>query len=88
MALDWEQIAEGLVHPTRMAVLREIDRMEEASPRRLADVLDESISNIAYHVRALHRAQLLREARTAPRRGAVEHFYRLTPRAKRQVRRR
>ena len=34
-----------------------------------------------YHVRALHDAGLLEQTRTEPVRGAIAHYYRVTPAA-------
>lgn len=41
-----------------------------------------SVSLVAYHFRALLKVGLLERAGTAPRRGATEHFYRLSRRAR------
>jgi DNA-binding MarR family transcriptional regulator len=76
-ALDWERIASAAMHPLQIAILRELAR-GEASPHRLAARLDQSLGNVAYHVRRLHSYGLVELARTEPRRGAVERFYVLT----------
>ncbi|MEA2125613.1 MAG: hypothetical protein QOI80_2395 [Solirubrobacteraceae bacterium] len=52
----------------------------EASPKELASQLDEKLGNVSYHVRILARLGLIELVRETPRRGAVEHHYRSTPR--------
>lgn len=63
----------------RVAVLRELDSIDIASPRVLADRLGEPLGHIAYHVRTLRTLGLLEPSGTAERRGTVEHYYRLAP---------
>jgi len=72
--LDWERIARTAMHPTQLAVLRELARTE-ASPNHLAERLGEPLGNVSYHVRRLQSFGLIKLARTAQRRGAIEHFY-------------
>jgi predicted transcriptional regulator len=52
----------------------------EASPKELAGQLGEKLGNVSYHVRILARLGLIELVRETPRRGAVEHHYRATPR--------
>ncbi len=49
------------------------------SARLLVEVFDGAVplNNLAYHVRKLAQAGVLQEEFTVPRRGAIEHFYRL-----------
>ena len=51
---------------------------DDVSPKELAEALKEGLSQISYHVTVLRDDcdGMLREARTAQRRGAVEHYYR------------
>lgn len=69
----------ALSHPLRASILTELDG-GEASPKELAQTLDEKLGNVSYHVRILARLGLIELVRTTPRRGAVEHHYRAVPR--------
>lgn len=53
----------------------------EVSPSELAKALDEGLSQISYHVKVLREDcdGMIEETRTEPRRGAVEHYYRASP---------
>jgi DNA-binding HxlR family transcriptional regulator len=78
-----EQIAEvlgALGHPVRVRVIWAFEEGVKLSPSRLQEALpDVSLGTLAYHVRQLATAGLLRRAGRVPRRGAVEHLYLLTP---------
>lgn len=52
----------------------------EVSPKGLSEALDEGLSQVSYHVKVLRDdcEGLIKETRTVPRRGAVEHYYRAT----------
>ena len=69
-----------LCHPTRVAILRHLLVEGEASPTTLAGALGLLLGNVSYHVRALRDAQRIRVVSRVPRRGAVEHRYRLCDR--------
>jgi DNA-binding transcriptional ArsR family regulator len=76
----------ALSHPLRIRVLRHYAGGEKLSARRLTDLMPEStLGTLAYHVRELASAGLLKPAGQIPRRGAIEHLYLLTPRGKRAV---
>lgn len=66
-------------HPLRVAILKVIAVDDEGkrkrSPNELADVLDEPVGNVSYHMKTLRDAGLVKLVGTVPRRGAVEHFY-------------
>jgi len=65
-------------HETRNAVVRELRRdQQRLSPKMLADRLGLSIGDVAYHVKVLLEAGVLRRAGHRQRRGATENFYRL-----------
>lgn len=52
----------------------------EVSPNGLSRALGEGLSQVAYHVQVLREdCGVIEETRREPRRGAVEHFYRATP---------
>src|SRR5689334_7854771 len=74
--------ARALAHPTRVAVLRELSTIDVASPQALAKRLGEPLGPVAYHVRTLRGWRVVELTGTTPRRGAIEHHYRLTPKAR------
>lgn len=81
--LDWEKLARKFAHPTAIAVLELLAIVEDArSPMQLSQALDVSLGQVSYHVRQLAGAGLNELVSTRPRRGAVEHFYRLTETAR------
>ncbi|HEX6753387.1 MAG TPA: winged helix-turn-helix domain-containing protein [Solirubrobacterales bacterium] len=47
------------------------------SPKLIAERLDLDVRTVAYHVRVLRNLGCIELAKTRPRRGAVEHVYRL-----------
>jgi DNA-binding transcriptional ArsR family regulator len=70
-----QRLAKALSHPLRgriFAILNE----RVASPNEIADMLDERLPNVSYHVRALVDLECIELVRTAQRRGAIEHYYR------------
>jgi hypothetical protein len=73
-------LVKALAHPIRIHLLEELqDRV--ASPTELSNEMKESLGVIAYHATALLNCGCLELVRTQPRRGALEHFYRATPRS-------
>jgi len=49
-----------------------------ASPNQLAQALGEALGSVSYHVRILRELDCVELVSTAPRRGALEHYYRST----------
>jgi DNA-binding transcriptional ArsR family regulator len=47
-----------------------------ASPKEIAEALDEGLSQVSYHIQILRKCQLIELDHKAQRRGAIEHFYR------------
>jgi DNA-binding transcriptional ArsR family regulator len=73
--IDDPRLVKGLAHPLRIHILRVLeDRV--ASPSEIAEEIEAPLGNVSYHVRFLARVGLIELASTAPRRGAVEHYYR------------
>jgi DNA-binding transcriptional ArsR family regulator len=71
----------ALGHPLRarcLAVLNE----RVASPNELAQQLGTGVSNVSYHVKVLLENNCIELVKTKQRRGAIEHFYRGTRRAR------
>jgi DNA-binding transcriptional ArsR family regulator len=73
-----ERLAKALSHRLRVQILQRLTEHGAASPSELADVLEEPLGNISYHMRVLRELDCLEFVRTEPRRGALEHFYRAT----------
>lgn len=71
------QLAKVLSHPMRPRILQVVNDRGEASPNQIAAVVGSTLGAVSYHVRILHDEGWLELVRTAQRRGATEHFYRL-----------
>jgi DNA-binding transcriptional ArsR family regulator len=69
------RLAKALSHPLRARIFAILNE-RVASPNEMADMLEERLPNVSYHVRALVDLECIELVRTAPRRGAVEHYYR------------
>jgi DNA-binding transcriptional ArsR family regulator len=79
---DNQELLAALKHPLRRRILRAMADKRRISPRELADRLDESLSNVSYHVRVLAENGAIEEVDSRQVRGATQHFYRCTLRAK------
>jgi DNA-binding transcriptional ArsR family regulator len=71
----------GLTHPTRLQILDALRHEAVLSPRQLLGRVSPptGLANVAYHTRELASLGLLSRAGERPVRGALEHFYRLSP---------
>lgn len=58
------------------------DGLLPQSPNGLTTQLDEALGNVSYHLKTLLEYECVELVKTVPRRGAVEHFYTPTPKAK------
>jgi DNA-binding transcriptional ArsR family regulator len=75
----------ALAHPTRLKILDALrDPDEKLSPTELVDAISPRVplGNIAHHTRELRTTGLLRPAGKQQVRGAVQSFYRLSPRGR------
>jgi DNA-binding transcriptional ArsR family regulator len=74
-------VAKAIAHPLRSELLSALAEAGKASPSELAAASSRrvSLSALSYHVQQLRALGLLQPAGTRQRRGAVEHFYRLSP---------
>ena len=81
LSIDWKRVADATLHPMQVEILEAAASRDRLSPVQFQDSGD-SVSRVAYHFRALLKAGLLERAGTAPRRGATEHFYRLSSKAR------
>jgi DNA-binding transcriptional ArsR family regulator len=75
-----KSVAKALAHPTRMGILERMEKVGQTSPSEAADGGSASLPAVAYHMRELKAAGLIKATMTRPARGAVEHFYELTDR--------
>jgi DNA-binding transcriptional ArsR family regulator len=69
------RIAKALSHPMRARILMILNE-RVASPNEIADMIEERLPNVSYHVRALLELDCIELVDTAQRRGAIEHYYR------------
>jgi DNA-binding transcriptional ArsR family regulator len=78
-AID-QRLVRSVAHPLRIKILEALTD-HVASPNALAERLESDLSGIAYHTRELDRLGALELVDTGRVRGAIEHFYKATPRA-------
>lgn len=72
-----QRLVKALAHELRVEILTILnERM--ASPNELSKELDEGLSQVSYHVKVLKDYECIKMVKTAPRRGAVEHYYQAT----------
>lgn len=80
VTVNWEMIARASAHATQIALLEPLAVADDAlSPTELAEQVDVPLGVASYHMRMLRDRGLVELARTEPRRGALQHFYRLMP---------
>jgi DNA-binding transcriptional ArsR family regulator len=70
----------ALAHPVRVEIL-EVLNEREASPKELEEILTPPLGNLSYHCKVLSECGCIELVRTEQRRGALEHFFRATPRS-------
>jgi DNA-binding transcriptional ArsR family regulator len=73
------RLAKALSHPMRTRILSILNE-RVASPNEIAEMIDERLPNVSYHVRALLELDCIELVSTAQRRGAIEHYYRAVTR--------
>jgi DNA-binding transcriptional ArsR family regulator len=69
------RLIKALGHPLRQRILIALNT-RVASPSELSKELGEPLGNVSYHVKILVECEAIELVKTAPVRGAVEHFYR------------
>ncbi len=76
------QLAAALAHPTRVAMMGVLVE-GPASPREMAEAIDEPLNNVTYHVKQLRDLGCIELDRVERRAGGrvLERFYRSTQRA-------
>jgi len=76
---DMEAQLKALGHEMRRAIMGVyVDKGGDTpiSPRDVAGVLDQPLSNVSYHVRVLADCEAITLVSTKPVRGSMQHFYR------------
>lgn len=74
------ELVRALSHPIRVNILEALQG-RVASPSELAKEMDESLGVVSYHTNTLVECGCLELVNTKPRRGALEHFFGVTPRS-------
>lgn len=69
----------SLTHELRITALLAVAKARKISPSSLAAELNAPLGNVSYHMRQLADAQLVKLVDKQPRRGAIEHYYAITP---------
>jgi len=75
-----QRLMKALSHPLRVTILDYMNE-REWSPREIEKETGEGLSQVSYHVKVLKDFELIEMTKTAPRRGAVEHYYKAVERA-------
>lgn len=75
-----QRVVRALGHPVRVQALVILNE-RVASPNEIAKELGESVGHVSYHIKVLRECECIELVDTAPRRGAMEHYYRATDRA-------
>lgn len=79
-----QQVIKALAHPIRARALAILSE-RTASPNEIAKELGQSVGHVSYHINVLKKCECIELVDTAPRRGAVEHYYRATSRDDRHL---
>jgi DNA-binding transcriptional ArsR family regulator len=75
-----QELVKALAHPIRVSILEALQG-RVASPSELSKEMDESLGVVSYHANTLVECGCLELVHTKPRRGALEHFFGVTPRS-------
>lgn len=75
-----QELVKALSHPIRVSILEALQG-RLASPSELSEELDQSLGVVSYHANTLVECGCLELVHTKQRRGALEHFFGLTPRS-------
>lgn len=74
------ELVRALSHPIRVNILEALQG-RVASPSELSKEMGESLGVVSYHTNTLVECGCLELVHTKPRRGALEHFFGVTPRS-------
>jgi len=73
-----QNMVRALAHPLRVEILRQLEA-GPSGPKRLSVRIGEPLGNVSYHTKVLLRCGCIEPVEVIPRRGAVEHIYKLKP---------
>lgn len=82
------EVAKAFSHELRGKILNLmstggfVDDTEAWSPSDIAEEFNEPLGNVSYHVKTLLELGMVELSSTQPRRGALEHYYVLTDKAR------
>jgi DNA-binding transcriptional ArsR family regulator len=75
-----QRLVRALGHPVRVQALNILNE-RVASPNEISKELNQTVGHVSYHIKVLKECECIELVDTAPRRGAMEHYYRATDRA-------
>jgi DNA-binding transcriptional ArsR family regulator len=75
-----QRLVRAMGHPVRLQALVILNE-RVASPNEISKELGQSVGHVSYHIKVLKECECIELVDTAPRRGAMEHYYRATDRA-------
>jgi DNA-binding transcriptional ArsR family regulator len=75
-----QRLVRAMGHPVRVQALIILNE-RIASPNEISKELDQTVGHVSYHIKVLKECECIELVDTAPRRGAMEHYYRATDRA-------
>ncbi len=75
-----QRLIRALGHPVRVQALHILNE-RVASPNEISKELDQTVGHVSYHIKVLKECGCIELVDTAPRRGAMEHYYRATDRS-------
>jgi DNA-binding transcriptional ArsR family regulator len=75
-----QRLVRALGHPVRVQSLAILNE-RVASPNEISKELGQTVGHVSYHIKVLKECDCIELVDTAPRRGAMEHYYRATTRA-------
>ena len=85
-ALNWEAVAKATAHPTQVAILEKMATdSQPISPARVVRATKGKVGDVGhvgYHMRKLAKGGFVSLTGTGQVRGATEHFYKLTKKAR------
>lgn len=76
-----DRLAMVIAHFLRLRIWIGITEIGPVSPNELSEILGEDLQDVSYHTRVLAKYDCIELAYTKQRRGATEHFYRVTERS-------
>jgi DNA-binding transcriptional ArsR family regulator len=75
-----QRVVRAMGHPVRVQALAILNE-RVASPNEISKELGQTVGHVSYHIKVLKECECIELVDTAPRRGAMEHYYRATDRA-------